>query len=205
MSTTSSSDLLEITVPSPETDHIWSLLVRAREHYRAATSPNYDEVLWEISQRAEVSGSLGKVDIGALLVWKRLSARTRWAAALMALPDTQVRAVTGKAWAAVRDASVPRGLAAQAGRAALVSLPGFHKGDALASAVLTAAAPLRMAVYDSRAQRALGSLGIVLTAESGRYGRYMGIIDEILARRQPSEQEWTARDVDVALFSMGGS
>jgi len=152
-----------------------------------------------------VSGSLGKADIGALLVWKRLSARTRWAAALMALPDTQVRAATGKAWAAVRDASVPRALAAQAGRAALVSLPGFHKGDALASAVLTAAAPLRMAVYDSRAQLALGSLGIALTAESGRYGRYMGIIDEILARRQPSEQEWTARDVDVALFSMGGS
>ncbi|MER5738909.1 hypothetical protein ABT117_24945 [Streptomyces sp. NPDC002262] len=176
----------------------------AREHYRAATSPNYDEVLWEVSQRAEVSGSLGKADIGALLVWKRLSARTRWAAALMALPDTQVRAATSKAWDAVRDTSLPRGMAAQAGRAALVSLPGFRHGDALASAVLTAEAPLRMAVYDSRAQRALENLGITLTDESGRYGRYMTIIDEILERRQPSEQDWTARDIDIALFWIGG-
>ncbi|MYV74564.1 hypothetical protein GT352_11540 [Streptomyces sp. SID1046] len=162
-------------------------------------------MLWDVSQRAEVSGSLGKSDIGALLVWKRLSARTPWASALMALPDTQVRAATSKAWDSVRETSLPRGLAAQAGRAALVSLPGFRKGDALASAVLTAAAPHRMAVYDSRAQRALESLGIALTDDSGRYGRYMDILDEILARRQPSEQGWTARDVDIALFWIGGS
>ncbi|MFI1655113.1 hypothetical protein ACH4ZU_09405 [Streptomyces sp. NPDC020472] len=123
----------------------------------------------------------------------------------MALPDTQVRAATGKAWEAVRDTSRPRALAAQAGRAALATLPGFHKGDALASAVLTAAAPLRMAVYDSRAQRALETLGLTLTDDSGRYGRYMGLIDDLLTRRQSSGHEWTARDVDIALFWIGGA
>ncbi len=192
-------------MPHSETDRAWNLLIAAHDSYRAATSPNYDEVLWEVSQRAEASGSLGKADIGALVVWKRLSARTRWASALMARPDTEVRAATSKAWEAVRDTSRPRALAARAGRTALASLPGFRKGDALASAVLTAAAPLRMAVYDSRAQRALETLGLTLTDESGRYGRYMGLIDELLTRRQPSEDEWTARDVDIALFWIGGA
>jgi hypothetical protein len=49
---------------------------------------------------------------------------------------------------------------AQAGRAALAPLPGFRTGDALASAVLTAAAPDRMAVYDWRAHTALHTLGV---------------------------------------------
>ncbi|MEU0402067.1 hypothetical protein ABZ318_17875 [Streptomyces sp. NPDC006197] len=62
-----------------------------------------------------------------------------------------------------------------------------------------------MAVYDSRAQRALETLGLTLTDDSGRYGRYMGLIDDLLIRRKPSEREWTARDVDIALFWIGGA
>ncbi|MFJ4967142.1 hypothetical protein ACIP6P_32705 [Streptomyces sp. NPDC088729] len=73
-----------ITEPRAEQieTQIWPVLVSAGESYRASTSLAYDEVLAEIAQRAERSGSLGKSDIGALVLWKRLSARTPWASAL---------------------------------------------------------------------------------------------------------------------------
>ncbi|MFD0396615.1 hypothetical protein ACFVHI_00805 [Kitasatospora sp. NPDC127121] len=191
-------------MPISETERIWNLLISAHKSYYAATSTTYDEVLWEVAQRAEESGSLGKLDIGALVVWKRLSARTRWASALMGLPDAQVRAATGQAMEVVRDTSRSRGQAAQAGRAALVTLPGFYKGDALASAVLTAAAPHRMAVYDSRAQRGLESLGLTLTDNPGRYGRYMDLLDKLLTHKGSFGPSWTVRDIDIALFWIGG-
>ncbi|MER5863221.1 hypothetical protein [Kitasatospora sp. NPDC002040] len=184
--------------------HIWPLLATARTSYLAATAPAYDEVLWEVARRAEKSGSLGKADLGALVTWKRLSARTRWAAELMAVPDLRVRAVTGRALAAVRDPSVTRGEAARAGRAAISALPGFRSGDALASAVLTAAAPARMAVYDKRAQRALESFGLTLTSASGRYGRYLDLLDQLLREPGTFGADWTARDIDLALYWIGG-
>jgi hypothetical protein len=107
-------------------------------------------ILHQVAHRARTAGSLGKADIGALLLWKRLRADTRWAGALMAVADADVRKATKAATLAVRDTSLSRSQAAGVGRAALAKLPGFTFGDALASAVLTAAAPDRMAVYDRR-------------------------------------------------------
>ncbi|MFJ4966923.1 hypothetical protein ACIP6P_31510 [Streptomyces sp. NPDC088729] len=104
---------------------------------------------------------------------------------------------------AVRDTSRSRGEAAQAGRAHISELPGFVTGDALASAVLTAAAPHRMAVYDQRVQRALETLGLTLTKASGRYGRYMHLLDQLLTHSGPLGNGWTARDIDTALFWIG--
>lgn len=78
-----------------------------------------------------------------------------------------------------RDTSLSRRSAAQASRAALASLPGFRTGDALASAVLTAAAPDRMAVYDRRAHNGLRTLGIPLSHAPGRYSRYIEAIDQL--------------------------
>ncbi|WP_199921329.1 hypothetical protein [Streptomyces globisporus] len=127
------------------------------------TASHYDETLQDVIQRASASGSIGKADIGALLLWKRLRADTPWAADLMALPDTNVRRTTAAAITAVRDASLSLSVAAQAGRAALTHLPGFRTGDALASAVLTTAAPNRMAIYDRRAHNGLHALGITLS------------------------------------------
>lgn len=63
----------------------------------------------------------------------------------MALADAAVRRTTATATTAARDTSLSRSAAAQAGRAVLAHLPGFRTGDALASAILTAAAPDRMA------------------------------------------------------------
>lgn len=55
-------------------------------------------------------------------------------------------------------------------------MPGLRTGDVLASAVLTAAAPTRMAVYDRRVQHALDTLGLTLTPAPGRYGRYLQLL-----------------------------
>ncbi|MFG2858653.1 hypothetical protein ACGFZ9_50455 [Streptomyces mirabilis] len=181
----------------------WDVLVPARASYLAAVSPHYDEVFWAVAQQVERTGSIGKTDIAALVVWKRLPAKTRWVTALMSLPDSQVRAVTEQAVAAVRDPSLSRGEAAQAGRGAISKLPGFVKGDALASAILTSAAPARMAVYDQRVQRAIDSLRLTLTDRSGRYGRYMDLLDTLLEHSGGRADGWTARDIDTALYWTG--
>ncbi|MBC2904313.1 hypothetical protein [Streptomyces cupreus] len=184
----------------------WNVLIPTRSRYLAAVSTHYDEVLHEVAERAERVGSVGKMDIAALLVWKRLSAQTRWVSVFMSLPDTHVRAVTERAVAAVRDTALPRSEAARLGRAILADskMPGFRKGDALASAVLTAAAPTRMAVYDERVQRSLDALGLPLTREPGRYGRYMQLLDDLLAHGGAHAGGWTARDLDTALYWANG-
>ncbi|MFJ4206494.1 hypothetical protein ACIP2Y_43755 [Streptomyces sviceus] len=160
-------------------------LIPARASYLAGISPHYDEVFHDITQRTQHAGSLGKTDIAALTVWKRLSAQTPWASALMSLPDTHVRAVTQRAVTAVRDTTLTRTEAARTGRGIIWELPGFRTGDALASAILTAAAPTRMAVYDRRAQHALNTLGLPLTPTPGRYGRYLQLLDDLLHHSPP--------------------
>ncbi|MEU2589192.1 hypothetical protein ABZ612_41755 [Streptomyces avermitilis] len=182
---------------------VWDALIPARAGYLAGISPHYDEVFHDVTQRTQHSGSLGKTDIAALVVWKRLSAQTRWVSALMSLPDTHVRAVTQRAVTAVRDTALTRAEAARTGRGIIWELPGFRAGDALASAILTAAAPTRMAVYDRRVQHALNTLGLPLTPTPGRYGRYLQLLDDLLNHRPPHAAGWTARDIDTALYWTG--
>ncbi|MBM7088368.1 hypothetical protein JTP67_07360 [Streptomyces sp. S12] len=186
-------------------DRVWDVLIPARAGYLAGVSPHYDEVFHDVAQRTEHAGSLGKTDIAALAVWKRLSAQTRWVTALLSLPDAQVRSVTEQAVTAVRDTTVPRSVAARTGRGIIWELPGFRTGDALASAILTAAAPQRMAVYDRRVQHALDTLGLPLTPAPGRYGRYLQILDDLLHHGGTRADGWTARDIDTALYWTGGN
>lgn len=181
----------------------WAQLDAARAAYQQVAGA-YDEVLVEVAARVSTTGSIGKADIGALLLWKRLRADTPWARQLMTTPDAQVRAITARAVAAACDTSAPVAEAARLGRRLLTSLPGFTTGDALASAVLVAAAPNRMAVYDRRAQRGLELLGKTLTSSRGRYGRYMLLIGELLVLARQHDRPWTARDVDLALYWLGG-
>ncbi|WP_405417550.1 hypothetical protein [Streptomyces microflavus] len=184
-------------------DRAWNVLIPARADYLAAVSPHYDEVFYDIAQRTEHAGSLGKTDIAALTVWKRLSAQTRWVTELMSLPDTHVRAVTERAVTAVRDTTLPRSEAARTGRGVIWELPGFRTGDALASAILTAAAPQRMAVYDRRVQHALDTLGLTLVPTPGRYGRYLQLLDDLLHHGKAPSDGWSARDIDTALYWTG--
>lgn len=185
--------------------YAWRMLRDSHATYTAEVSPHYDEVLQEVSARIRMTASIGKTDIGALLFWKRLRANTPWVGKLMIMPDKDVRAVTEKAVAAVNSIAMTTPMAASAGRESLSSLPGFRSGDALASALLLAAAPERMAVYDRRAMAALKKLGLSLSTASGRYGRYMALVEDLRAVANSNGHTWTARDVDIALYWLGGA
>jgi hypothetical protein len=183
---------------------VWERLRAAHAAYKAATSPAYDEVFNEVADRIRMEGSIGKADIGALLFWKRLRADTPWVSELMTWPEEKVREVTNGAVTAVNEGSLSVADAASAARGALSPLPGFDTGDALASALLLAAAPGRMAVYDRRAQAGLEALGRTLSPARGRYGRYMALVEELRLLAQRNGHAWLARDVDVALYWHGG-
>lgn len=183
----------------------WASLVEARAKYDATASPFYDEVLDGVTRSIRESGSIGKADIGALLFWKRLRADTPWVRDLHEMADDDVRAITAPAVAVVQDVSVGLPEAAGAGRGLLSPLPGFRVGDALASALLTAAAPDRMAVYDRRVQIGLDALQIPLSAAKGRYRAYLTLIEDLLRNVPPNVQaSWRPRDVDLALYTLGG-
>ena len=62
-----------------------------------------------------------------------------------------------------------------------------------------------MAIYDRRAHAALAQLGVQLDNVPGRYGRYMQVVEDV--REMVSRTRglsWTARDVDLALYWIGG-
>lgn len=186
-------------------EQTWARLAAARAAYERQASAAYDEVLVDVAAHVSTTGSIGKSDIGALLMWKRLRADTPWARRLMSMPEIEVRTLTAQAVDAVRDMQVPVPAAAQMGRRLLGVLPGFATGDALASALLVAAAPSRMAVYDRRAHAGLEILGEPLTSSRGRYGRYMHLIEKLLDLAHQHDHPWIARDVDLALYWLGGS
>jgi hypothetical protein len=121
-------------------------------------SPRYDDVFREVQQRIDGAGSAGKTDIAMLTCWKRLRTDTPWVAELLGLPDSEVREVTTLAVLVARSGDVVE--AAGEAREMLRSLPGFARGTAVASAVLTAASPTRLAIYDKRARRGLQNSGL---------------------------------------------
>ncbi|MDQ2852593.1 MAG: hypothetical protein M3Y49_18040 [Actinomycetota bacterium] len=193
-----------------DADHVVSpgavdRLMAARGEYKREVSVHYDDVLTEVSNRVKDAGSVGKADVGVLVMWKRMRADTPWAGEFMALPEDHVRAVTARAARCVQDRSLSVPEAAVAGRRELSGLPGFTYGDALASAVLLVAAPTRMAIYDHRAQAGLKVLDLTLSARPPRrrYGRYMHLVEQLRGAVNERGNDWLARDVDLALFQLG--
>ena len=87
----------------------------------------YDEVFWEVSARIRERGEAGKLDLAALICWKR-SGQGHWVSDLMELPDAEVRKRSRSALAAR--------LTDQQRLDALAPLPGFKSKYAIATAVL---------------------------------------------------------------------
>ena len=71
-------------------------LAVALEQYRETACDEYDETLHDLIGRVETAGSLGKTDLGALLLWKRIRIGA-WATKLLNMADTEVRKITEKA------------------------------------------------------------------------------------------------------------
>lgn len=194
--------------PERSSDARGKLLARAWQEV-TATDPEkiYDETLELVSARAAAVGSLSKADIGSLVLWKRISAQTKWAAQLQKTPDATVRTATGQAFRLANDQNLTIPDAGQAARVALRTLPGM--GPALASAVLLACAPSRMAVWDRRVKRALThpSVNRAIPNKHWTYGEYLHVACD-LAADMSAHLNFTAvtpRHVDLALFHLGAS
>jgi hypothetical protein len=185
---------------------VGDLLARARHAQRAGDlHRTYDEVLDEISARAASAGSMDKADIGALVLWKRITAQARWSRELMLTPDAFVRDVTRTAYQLANDAGVSIPEAGQAARDALRCLPGMGGTGALASALLLALAPSRMAVWDRRVGATLKALRLYPSGEPQFYGSYLSTTLALASEMASGEERYTPRDVDLALFHVAGS
>ncbi len=140
---------------------------------------------------------------GAIAAWKRLNTSTQWMRNFMSTADSAVRDATANACkaAAATDGDIQS--AASNARSALSPIPGFRKGDTLASAVIYSLAPHCMAVYDRRAQAGLEFIGLSLTHKPGRYGRYMALIGQVITEAERHGNPLSPREVDLALFTLG--
>ena len=189
----------------PSDDDTRAKLRDARAAYEAMISPHYDEVFNNVAERVRENGYATKLDLGGLVLWKRLQANTRWASRLGATADAKVRDVSGRALSVYRDdplSDVPA--RAQAARSALAELPGFAHGDAFVSALLTAFDRENLAVYDRRADYALSAvLERRVRGGRGHYGRYIEEVHSLRELVSEPGDMWTARDVDTALYMLG--
>jgi hypothetical protein len=157
-------------------------------------SQNYDEVFIEVGQRIREYGEAGKLDLAALICWKR-SGQGKWVSELMDLPDAEVRAATRKALAATTD---------QDRLDALAVLPGFRQKYAIATAVLAAHDPENFAVLDWRALKALKRLGWPVIPGRGETLRYLDRVRNLRDQVHDRRPNATARNVDQALWVIGG-
>ena len=180
-----------------------SALAAALDRYHETVCDEYDETLHDVIDRVATTGSLGKMDLGALLLWKRIRIGA-WAEELLCKPDSDVRRITAKSVAAARDQALTVPKAARCARQTLLDLPGTKTTDAFASAVILVAAPDRMAVYDYHAHLGLWRVGLRLDEGAGLYYRYMELVEQ--CREELAKHgygKWTAREVDLALFTHG--
>jgi hypothetical protein len=181
------------------------LIESLRRYQEANLEETYDETLSVVVDRVRAAGHLTKADIGSLVLWKRISAQTRWAKKLGNTPDSDVRKATGSAFDVANDRSRPTAEAGQSARWALNGLPGMspRSEGALASSVLVACAPERMAVWDRRVKAAMELIGMPIKAGPRYYGRYLERVAQLQAM-MASERAGipTSRHVDLALWRL---
>lgn len=165
-------------------------------------SAHYDDVLREVSDRIDATGSVGKSDIATLAFWKRIRTDS-WAESFLSLSEARVREVTTPVVEAAREPDVIA--AASKARELLRGLPGFQTGSAMSSAVLTAIRPDGFAIYDSNANRGLKRVELDLAAdEPGHYAAYMNRVEQCRAgARARRGHDWSAHQVDLALYVLG--
>ena len=119
----------------------------------------------------------------------------------METPDSRV---TGDAWVLANDESLSIPRAGRAAQGALWRLPGCG-GGAVASAILVALSPGRMAVWDRRARESLRAYGREPSPGNGRYQRYLEIVEELasdVTERAGGSHAFTPRDIDLSLYHL---
>lgn len=178
----------------------------------------HDEVLNEVSQRVQQREYLTKADIGALAFWMHADTGSGWVPELHRYPDAYVQEVTSRAFVAVQDGDIPA--AGQRGCEILRELSDLAPTEEarfslpLASAILLACAPHRMAIWNSRVEAALDSpeTGPGIQSPFGRddqYAKYLEICEYVAAQLTQTSYArlhrklFTPRDADTALSQLG--
>jgi hypothetical protein len=166
-------------------------LLEALDQY----SPYYDEVFWDVSARVCEQGEAGKLDLAALICWKR-SAQGHWVSDLLELPDAEVRKRTHAALGAQ--------LTDQQRLDALAPLPGFKSKYAIASAVLACHDPDEFGVLDWRALTGLERIKRPIERGRGETLRYFDRLRELRDLVRNVRPKATARNIDQGLWRIGG-
>lgn len=168
-------------------------LLRACDDYPA----HYDDVLDDVHERLHSNGHASKLDLAALIGWKHVN-NAKWMQTMLLLPPDTVEAATAAAF--------EPGLTDGERIAALASIPGYGRGGAFTSVLLTAWDPAQFGVYDRRAASTGWSRAVTDACSCPRH--HLPIWFEHL--RQLAEElsalegmvAWTARSVDMALFNL---
>jgi len=175
-------------------DHDQELVERLLEAM-GQYSPYYDEVFWEVSARIRGRGEAGKLDLAALICWKR-SGQGHWVSDLMEMPDADVRCHSRAALAA--------GLTDQQRLDALAPLPGFKSKYAIATAALACNDPDDFGIIDWRTLKGLKWIERPIVRGRGETLRYLGRVRELRDLTRGSRPRVTARNIDQALWFIGG-
>lgn len=137
-----------------------SCLLRAMDRY----SPYYDEVFWEVSARIRARGEVGKLDLAALISWKR-SGQGSWVSDLMELPDSEVRRHS--------HAALVARLTDQQRLDALAPLPGSNAKYAMSTVVLACYDQDQFGVIDWRTLNGLENIERAIERGHGETLRYL--------------------------------
>lgn len=125
----------------------------------------------------------------------------------MNMPEAKVRDVTARAYALANDSSKFIPEAGDEARQELRSIPGLGGGGAIASAVLLAMSPSRMAVWDLRVNKSLRALGREPKGHRHRYRNYLEVVVDLADAMQGATEDDHAvipREVDLALYHAAG-
>jgi hypothetical protein len=155
---------------------------------------HYDEVFWEVHARIREQGDAGKLDMAALICWKR-SGQGHWVSDLMELPDALVRERSR--------AALTARLTDQQRLDALALLPGFRTKSAIATAVLACNDPDEFGVLDRRALTGLERIERPITRGRGETLRYLNRLRELRNLTRGLRSNVTARNIDQGLWFIG--
>lgn len=164
-----------------------------------ATYPQqYDDVFDEVHLRLESRGSATKLDLAALIAWKHVR-NARWMSELLKISSAAVEAATAEAFAP--NLSDDRRIAA------LKPLPGFGRGGAFTSVLLTAWNPTEFGVYDklvnSKRHAAVTDACICDWSALPTYWAHLRALgQEMTADYAHGNRTWTPRMVEMGLMNL---
>lgn len=176
------------------------VLRSAYRHFQTLAKESYDEVFTQVHELYIQNGAIGKLEIGALMMWKRLNLNTTWTARLNETPDDEVRRQTREALA-ILNANEDPTVAMTKARTSLRVLPGFG-GPAVVSTVVSVADPVRFAVYDRNAHAAVVDV-LGLQLKKGYLGEYTSVVTRLRHLVGGNDAPWPARHIDLALYTLG--